>query len=223
MNFRIFEDASALAAGAAEAIINRVRAGDRIIALSGGSSPRPLYEMLGRNDELRAAPVTWVVVDERFVPFADPQSNARMIHETLFARGVAPGHRFLKFETDVPDAAASATTFEAEWRRLGIERLDLALLGMGDDGHTASLFPGTPVLDVSDRIAAAVYVPRLDSWRVTLTMPVLREAKARWLLAAGSAKRKVLEEIRSGADYPVARVMSVTDSWWFVDRAAVEG
>jgi 6-phosphogluconolactonase len=223
MNLRIFEDRCALIAGAAEAIINRVRSGDRIIGLSGGSTPKPLYEHLGRNDELREAPITWVVVDERFVPFADPKSNARMITETLFARGIAPTHRFLKFETDVADAEASAADFESEWRRLGIERLDLATLGVGDDGHTASLFPRTPVLDVTDRIAAPVYVPRLDSWRVTLTMPVLREAKARWVFAAGSEKRKILEEIRGGADYPAARVMSVTDSWWLVDRAAVEG
>jgi 6-phosphogluconolactonase len=160
-----------------------------------------------------------VLVDERYVPMSDPQSNAAMIERALFARGMP--ERWLRFKTELNDPAATARTFESEWRIFGIEAPDLVLLGCGDDGHTASLFPGTPVLGIDDRIASEVFVPRLDQWRVTLTLPVLRAAKLRLVLATGSAKANVIREVREGAQHPVARATSGLESWWFVDRAAV--
>ena len=93
-------------------------------------------------------------------------------------------------------------------------------LGCGDDGHTASLFPGTPVLDVEDRIASAVFVPRLDQWRVTLTMPVIRAAKLRIVLATGESKAKIIREVREGVPHPIALATEGVETWWFVDRAA---
>lgn len=221
MNLRVFDDVPALMAGIEEAVMQRVRAGDRVIALSGGSTPQPLYERLGATDELREFPITWVVVDERFVPEDDPQSNNRMIRQTLFARGIAPAHRFLYFRTHVADADASAATFEREWNDLAIGAIDLVLLGVGDDGHTASLFPGTTALAVQEGIATSVHVPRLDSWRVTLTLPVLRAAKTRFVLVAGSRKRAILQEIREGASYPITAVTADRDTWYFVDRAVL--
>jgi 6-phosphogluconolactonase len=110
--------------------------------------------------------------------------------------------------------------FEDDWRSHNIDTIDLMLLGCGDDGHTASLFPGTPVLDVVDRIASEVFVPRLEQWRVTLTLPVLRSAKTRLVLATGEAKAKVIAEVREGVQHPVALATNGLDSWWFVDRAA---
>ena len=98
---------------------------------------------------------------------------------------------------------------------------DLLTLGIGDDGHTASLFPGTTALGVDDRIATEVFVPKLDMWRVTITKPVIRGAKLRIVLAAGESKREMLKQIRDGADYPIAQVTSGVETWWFVDRAAV--
>jgi 6-phosphogluconolactonase len=95
------------------------------------------------------------------------------------------------------------------------------LLGVGDDGHTASLFPGTDVLQVEDRIAAAVFVPKLDMRRVTITKPVIRAAKMQMVLAAGASKRPILEQIRAGADYPIAQATrDAGETWWLVDRAA---
>src|SRR5436190_1806924 len=94
------------------------------------------------------------------------------------------------------------------------------LLGIGDDGHTASLFPGTPVLDVEDRIAAEVFVPRLDQWRVTITKPVIRDAALRLVLAAGEPKARILREVRDGADYPIALVTRGVETWWMIDRPA---
>ncbi|HEX7151704.1 MAG TPA: 6-phosphogluconolactonase [Thermoanaerobaculia bacterium] len=221
MNLRSFTSLSDLVTAAARAIVQRVRPeGRTVIALSGGSTPKPLYELLGQSpwrEQLEAAEITWVVVDERHVPRDDPQFNAAMIERTLFAQGLPPSHRFLFFDTAEGDAEATAAGFERRWRELAIEQLDVILLGCGDDGHTASLFPGTPVLEVDDRVAAAVYVPRLEQWRVTLTLPVIRAAGVRYVLAAGEKKRAIIEEIRAGADYPVVRATGGDiETWWLV-------
>jgi 6-phosphogluconolactonase len=128
--------------------------------------------------------------------------------------------RWLRFKTELNDPAMTARVFEEEWRALEITALDLVLLGCGDDGHTASLFPGTPVLDVQDLIASEVFVPRLDQWRVTLTMPVLRAATSRMVLATGEAKANVIRDVRAGVEYPVALATRGLETWWFVDRAA---
>lgn len=212
MNLRVFENAEELAHAAARTIR---QSGAKTIGLTGGSTPKRLYELLA--DDLPQG-VTWVLIDERYVPMDDPQSNAAMIERTLFAHGVP--ERWLRFRTELNDPAATARAFEEEWRALGIEALDLVLLGCGDDGHTASLFPGTPVLAIQDRIAAEVYVPRLEQWRVTLTMPVLRAAAQHLVLATGTAKAKVIREVREGAQHPIALATNGLEGWWFVDREA---
>lgn len=220
MNLRIFDTIADLHAAAARTIVQRMEAGARSIALSGGSTPAPLYELLGRTESLAQYPIVWVVVDERYVPFDDPQSNAGMITRTLFANGMPPAHTFLPFRTDLGDPHRSADRFEEEYRELGLGTLDLILLGVGDDGHTASLFPGTEALQVEDRIAAAVFVPKLDMWRLTLTRPTIRAAALRLVLAPGASKRAILQEVRASADYPIAQVTNGVDTWWLVDRAA---
>lgn len=213
MNLRVFDDAEDLAHAAARAIL---QSGAKTIGLTGGSTPKRLYEILS---ESLPDGVTWVLVDERYVPMDDPQSNAAMVERTLFARGVP--ERWLRFRTELKDPAKTALVFEEEWRALGVTTLDLVLLGCGDDGHTASLFPGTPVLEVRDRIASEVFVPRLDQWRVTLAMPVLRAAASRMVMATGSAKANVIREVQEGAAHPIALATQGLDTWWFVDRAAV--
>lgn len=223
MNFRIFDTADDVFSATARTLIQRVQAGAQTIALSGGETPKPLYVALGvapLREEVAAFPITWIVVDERYVPIDHPDSNAGMMEKTLFANGLSPGHRFLRFRTELNDPAATTRAFEDEWRSLGIDTLDLVILGMGEDGHTASLFPGTPVLEVEDRIAAEVYVPRLDSWRVTLTKPVLRAATLRLVLAPGAEKKPVFEALRDGADYPIAQVTRDVETWWLIDREA---
>jgi 6-phosphogluconolactonase len=195
------------------------------IVLTGGSTPKRLYEMLAESedrDELSSIAITWVLLDERYVPLGDAQSNAGMIERTLFARGVAPKHRWLRFKTELDDPALTAREMERDWHALGVDSADLVLLGCGDDGHTASLFPGTPVLDETERIAAEVYVPRLSQWRVTLTLPVIRAATLRLVLATGAAKAPILRDVRAGVDHPIARATKDVDTWWFVDRAAAE-
>jgi 6-phosphogluconolactonase len=211
MNQRIFENLEDLSQAAARTIR---QSGAKSIAVTGGSTPKRLYEILG---ESLPEDVTWVLVDERYVPHDDPQSNAAMIERTLFARGVPA--RWLRFDTSFAEPAESARRFEEEWRALGLTSLDLVLLGCGDDGHTASLFPGTPVLEVEDRIASEVFVPRLDQWRVTLTMPVIRAAAQRMVLVSGPAKAPVIEAVRQGVDYPITRATTGVDTWWFVSRS----
>lgn len=223
MNLRIFDTTDDLLAAAARTLVQRVQAGARTIALSGGSTPKPLYAMLGSSplrEQLAEFPITWVVVDERYVPIDDPESNAGMMEKTLFANGISPSHRFLRFRTELNDPAATARAFEDEWRVLGITQLDVILLGIGDDGHTASLFPGTPVLDVENRIASEVFVPRLDTWRVTITKPVIRAATLRLVLANGAKKKPILEGVRDGADYPIAQATNGVETWWLIDRDA---
>ena len=216
MNLRVFEDAEDLAQAAARTIL---QSGAKTIGVTGGSTPKRLYEILSQS---LPQDLTWVLVDERYVPHDDPQSNAAMIERTLFARGMP--ERWLRFKTELNDPAATALVFEEEWQAFGIDALDLVLLGCGEDGHTASLFPGTPVLEVHAaihaRIASEVFVPRLDQWRVTLTLPVLRAAKLRMVLATGAAKTNVIREVREGAQHPVALATNGLESWWFVDRAA---
>jgi len=227
VNLRIFDSVDDLVRGAAATILERLKGKERAaIALSGGSTPKPLYELLGGppyRDELAKTRIVWVIVDERYVPLSDPQSNAAMIERTLLRDGISPGHEFLRFKTELNDPAATAREFESDWRRLALNTLDVVLLGIGDDGHTASLFPGTPALEVADRIAVENFVPRLNQWRVTITLPVIRAAALRMILAAGEGKRPILDDVRRGVDHPILRATAgELESWWFVDRAAAE-
>ncbi len=223
MNLRIFESTADLVRGAARTIEQRVAGAERAsIAISGGSTPRPLFELLASSphrETLAKTAITWIVVDERYVPVTDPQSNEAMIRNALFPEGISPSHAFLPFATGFDDPAKSAGDFAA--KLAPFLPLDIAILGMGDDGHTASLFPGTTALDEQERNAAAVFVPRLDRWRVTLTLPVIRAAKLRIVLVAGESKAGILAELQEGADYPIARATSgEIETWWFLDAAA---
>lgn len=225
MNLRVFDTPGDAVAALARTILQRAAKEKRLsIGVSGGSTPRPLYEMLAtppHSDVLAAAAITWVLVDERYVPASDPQSNAGMIRATLFPNGIPSGHRFLDFDTSLGDPAMTAARFEEEWQLLGLDRVDVVTLGVGDDGHTASLFPGTPVVDQQSGVAAAVFVPRLEQWRVTLTMPVIRSAGLRIVLATGEKKAPILRDVAAGVDHPVTRAMAGDgEAWWFADRAA---
>ncbi|HEY0592941.1 MAG TPA: 6-phosphogluconolactonase [Thermoanaerobaculia bacterium] len=225
MNLRIFDDHESLSASIAEELARRIeRKGRSVVLLTGGQSPRRAFEILGSaplRDRIAAREVVWAPTDERMVPPYHAASNGRMIQESLFRLGVPQGHRFVRFRTDLGDPARVAREFEAEFREaVGDADADLALLGVGPDGHTASLFPGTDVLDETERWVREVYVPCLEAWRVTFTFPVLQRAAERWILASGEGKRPILREVRSGADLPIVRATAGGEAWWFADRAA---
>lgn len=225
MNFRVFRNLEDVAGGAADFLLTRAeKQPSLVVALSGGSTPRALYELLGGDPfktALSGRKITWIVGDERCVPPDHPESNARMVRETLFREGISERHRFVRFQTEFVHPETIAIDFEDQWSSLSIDGIDVALLGIGEDGHTASLFPGTPILDITDRVAAAVFVPRVGMWRVSLTLPTLQASRSKLVLASGATKRPILDRCRAGEQFPVTRVMQGEGAgWWLVDQAA---
>ncbi len=230
---RVFDDKVALAQGAAAFLAERASAstGRFVVAASGGSTPKPLYEALAQPPFRDAFPwdrVQWVLGDERFVAYDDPASNFRMLTEAMFAHVPAPRANVHPVPFDGLTPEQGAADYEALLRRLygaetlvqGRMLLDVNLLGMGDDGHTASLLPGQPVLEERTRWVAAVEHGRSEP-RVTLTYPALESSRATVFLVAGEGKRAMLDEILSGGStVPSARLQPEGALFWFVDRAA---
>jgi 6-phosphogluconolactonase len=178
------------------------------VALAGGATPRALYPALVGGIDWARAEIFFG--DERAVPPDDPQSNYRMARETLLGRvPVAPGavHRW-RGESDDLDAAAR--DYERALRGADAAPwLDLALLGLGADGHTASLFPGTTALAETSRLAVAVEVPAVGGRRLTLTYPALLGAAAVFFLVAGGGKAAALADVlRPGSALPAARIVN---------------
>jgi 6-phosphogluconolactonase len=201
------------------------------IALSGGSTPRLLYELLAGPPYRDAFPWSrthWFWGDERFVPHGDEQSNYRMVREALLARVPIPAGNIHSIPTEgvTPEAAASA--YERALKSFyGAERLDPArplfdvtLLGLGPDGHTASLFPGAAALGERDRWAAAVIGPNGDA-RITLTYPTLESSRDTAFLVAGKDKRAILARLRHGdGALPASQLHPNGALWLFADEAA---
>ncbi|MSP21731.1 MAG: 6-phosphogluconolactonase [Dehalococcoidia bacterium] len=175
-----------------------IEARPRTWALAGGSTPRQLYERLATVD-LPWADIEVFFGDERCVPPGDPASNYRMAHEALLRHVPATTHR-------MPGETADAAAYEAVLRaRLGVQpALDLVLLGLGEDGHTASLFPGDSALEERTRLVARVHRPDVD--RLTLTLPVLSASKRALFLVTGATKREALRALLNGGPIPAARV-----------------
>jgi len=241
---RIYDDLDALSRAAAEEVADRA---DRAAAesrwfglvLAGGSTPRTLYRLLATDFRSR---MPWPRVhlfwgDERFVPADHPDSNRRMAQETLISRVPIPPENV--HPIPAPGAGGpftpqeAAVRYEEELRRLfdrSAKRrqgpgFDTVLLGVGEDGHTASLFPGDPALDETERWVRAVPDPPAshEHSRVTLTLPALARAERILFLAAGERKRDAVRTIairRQGDGLPAARVRCRGTVSWYVDRAA---
>ena len=173
-------------------------AAPRSIALAGGSTPRPFYEELARLD-YPWGEVDVLFGDERCVPPDHEDSNFRMAHEALLSKVAARVHRM----PDTCDPEAYEETLREVFGQ-GVPSLDLAILGIGDDGHTASLFPVDPALEERERLV--VRVDRPDHPRLTLTLPVLNAARLALFLVEGEGKRDALRRLMAGEDIPAARV-----------------
>jgi 6-phosphogluconolactonase len=201
------------------------------VALAGGTTPRRVYELLA-GEEFRGR-VPWEGVhvffgDERAVPPDHADSNYRMAHEALLSKVPIPARNVHRMRGE-GDAAANASLYEDELRGFFGDaewpRLDLVMLGMGDDGHTASLFPGTKALEERRAWAVANWVEKLDAWRVTLTAPAINHARRVFFVVTGAGKAARLAEILKGERDPSrlpSQLVEPSDGAleWFVDRAA---
>ncbi len=198
------------------------------IALCGGTTPAAAYRQLAQ-EHLPWGRVDVVLGDERWVPASDPASNARLIHETLLAQGQpAAAARFQPVPTDCATAEESAAAFEALLRRLcpgDPPVFDVMLLGLGEDGHTASLFPGTAATEVRDRAVTVGSGKGLE--RITLTAPVLSAARHVIVLVSGAGKRQALQRLldpdESPARTPARLVQPRSPVLVLADAAAAEG
>jgi 6-phosphogluconolactonase len=198
-DLRVFDDLDGLVAGAVELFVDER---PRTIALSGGSTPRPVYERLATVD-YPWSDVDVFFGDERCVPPDHPDSNFRMANEALLSKVGARVH---------PMTDCDADGYEAELRSVfgdvDLPSIDLNLLGIGDDGHTASLFPGKPSLEVTDRWVTYVPEPGMPPPhpRLTLTLPVHDASKLAVFLVSGESKRERVRQVMAGEDIPAARV-----------------
>jgi 6-phosphogluconolactonase len=228
----VFADPATLARRVAEWMTAAALAarGPFRVSLSGGSTPKQLYELLA-SDEFRGRfpwqLVSWYWGDERFVPYDHPESNYRMTREAMLAKAPVPPENIHPVPTDgSPQGAArryertlqdayGATTLDAA-RPL----FDVTLLGLGADGHTASLLPGESVLNERDRWMAVVSHGRPEV-RITMTYPVIESSRRVAFLVTGKEKAAILRAIRAGgSQVPAAQVRPIGELFWFVDRAA---
>jgi 6-phosphogluconolactonase len=211
------------------------RSGRFAVALSGGSTPRALYGLLG-SAEVRHR-IDWSRVhlfwgDERCVSPDHPDSNFRMVRESLLAGiQIPPGNVHRMIGEQEPGQAAAG--YEAELKQFfgadgALPRFDLVLLGLGEDGHTASLFPGSAAVDVTQRLAATSYVDKLRAHRLTLTLPVINAAAQVSFLVAGQEKSAIVKKLL-GADsdcskFPAGMVRPASGHvTWFITQDAAAG
>lgn len=228
-------DAAALAAAAAERLIKRIEASkDRpAICLTGGSSPKRLYELLATDAYRKRIPwerVHWFIGDDRFVAESDPLNNMAMA-KGAFLDKCAPAENVHAIKTDAasPDEAASLYVhdlqdFYGSGKLDGAKPLfDLVLLGVGPDGHVASLFPGYPGIEVTDRWVVGVPEAHVKPFvpRVSLTLPPLASCHEMLFLMSGEDKRAILGRVLAGEDLPANRARSNGETVWLCDRAAL--
>jgi len=227
-------DRAAMARTAAERMLARIDANrERIaICLSGGSSPKQLYELLATDvyrDRIPWPRVHWFVGDERLVPSGDPLHNMTMARQA-FLDACAPPANIHPIPTEMMDADASALAYQRELQDFhGTDHLDparplfdLVLLGIGPDGHTASLFPGSAAVDVSDRWVVGVETANVAPFvpRVSLTLPVLASCRTMLFEVAGHDKRPILTRLFAGENLPANRARSERETVLLIDAEA---
>jgi len=203
------------------------------VALSGGNTPRGVHSVLAANAK---ASLPWNQIyiffgDERHVPPGDPESNYRMANETLLSRVPLPAANIFRVPAEL-DAEVAARQYEDQLRAFfrpspgAWPRFDLIFLGLGDDGHTASLFPQSAALNESTRLVVANWVDKLHSYRVTFTYPVLNHAAEIAFLVSGQSKAQILRDVlkpTGDASYPAQRVRPLDGRLlWILDRAAAK-
>jgi 6-phosphogluconolactonase len=231
----VLADPSALARRAAEWMTATASAakGPFRVALSGGSTPKALYGLLASDEFRDRFPwrrVFWFWGDERFVPYDHPESNYRMAREAMLLKAPVPPENIFPMPTDGDPEEAARRYDRILQEAHGTPALDplrplfdIVLLGMGPDGHTASLLPGDKLLDERERWVGAVAHGRPEI-RITLTYPAIESSRHVAFLVEGAAKAATLGAIRAGgSQLPAARVRPRGEMIWFADRAAAAG
>jgi 6-phosphogluconolactonase len=238
-NFRKIDvaDPEALAIAAAERLTARLDAdkGRIAVCLTGGSSPKQLYELIATNTWSKRIPwdrVHWFIGDERFVPSDHPLNNMRMARD-IFLDRLAPADHVHPIPTNTASPDESAHRYAEMLQGFyGSPRLDpaqplfdLVLMGVGPDGHTASLFPNDPALEEVRRWAVGVAKAPVEPFvpRVTLTVPVLASCREMLFEVAGKEKHAILTRLLAGENLPVNRARSIKETVLLVDRGAVAG
>jgi 6-phosphogluconolactonase len=231
-----FEDAETLARRVAEWLCDLARASERpfAVSLSGGSTPRRLYELLAAPEIASRFPwsrVHWFWGDERFVPHGHPDSNYGMARDAFLSRVPVPAHNVHAIPTEGLSPERAAAAYEATLKRFygadtlasGRPLFDVTLLGIGEDGHTASLFLGQPELHETRRWVVAV-IGAMPEPRISLTFPVLDSSRDVAFVVTGKEKRDVVARAQAGdRTTPAALVRPVGRLHWFTDRAAANG
>ncbi len=230
----LFEAGAELVARAAkEAVDER---GRFTIALSGGSTPRSLYNLLATNarTSLPWDRMFFFFGDERHVPPTDKDSNFRMANEAMLSKLSIPEGNIFRVLGEMPDAAAAAEAYDQTLRKFfALEPgqfpvFDLILLGLGPDGHTASLFPETAALQEKSKLVVANWVEKFNTHRITFTLPVLNAARCVAFLVSGTDKANALQSVLQGdapgEKYPAKLVQPTNGKLiWLIDRAAASG
>lgn len=237
-NVRVVANLPALFQAAADDFIsattNAVKSSGRFaVALSGGSTPKALYSLLATSyrDRLPWDKMFFFFGDERHVPPNHPESNYRMAAEALLSKVPVPAANVFRVHAENPDAHQAAADYEQTLRTFfklsagAFPRFDLILLGMGPDGHTASLFPGSKGLQERSRLVIANWVEKFQTDRITFTLPVLNSAAAVTFLAGGADKADTLKEVLEGNQPPErlpSKFVHPTNGQltWLVDQAA---
>jgi 6-phosphogluconolactonase len=194
------------------------------IALSGGNTPRSVYAEMTKRD-LPWKKILFTFGDERCVPPENEESNFRMANEALFRPASVPDSSILRMRGEIEPGVA-AKEYQAQLDALAAKkgekvfRHDLILLGLGDDGHTASLFPETEALSETERRVVANYVPKLNSWRLTFTFPLIFAARAVCFLIGANKDPKLIERVFSGdSAFPAARVdQNAKSVTWIIEQ-----
>jgi len=237
-DLRIVDDLRGLSQAAAEEFVDQatgtVRTNGRFtIALSGGSTPRSLFSLLATTfrDQLPWDKMFFFWGDERHVPPDHPESNYRMAYEALLSKVPAPAENVFRVPAENPDANQAAADYEQTLRKFfqlspgTFPRFDLILLGMGPDGHTASLFPGTSGLQEKSRLVVANWVEKFKAYRITFTLPVLNNAALVTFLVGGADKAETVREVLEGtqpAELFPSKLIHPTNGrlMWMLDQAA---
>lgn len=232
-HFEILPDAQAVAAATADRLLaagrNAIRRRGRfVVALTGGSTPLavcPLLVVPPRVRMLDWSRVEFFFGDERAVPPNHPESNYNTARLALldYLRGLRM-EQVHRMPCELDDLDAGARDYERELREViggeGVPRFDLVWLGMGADGHTASLFPGSDALEERERLVVATWVPSLAAWRMTLTYPVLNAAREAMFVVTGADKADAFAQVRAGSAEPPAGRVRAERTLWLVDAAA---